>query len=147
MSTGYDVTDLKDFTASEKAMIRAAETGRNVQGLNKYLQARLLSRDGTYYHRCVALYVVPGEAVRILCTCPAGNFRESLSVPCWAAGALAHRLERDGIFVWDEDLRTWTMTDKAHKVLLAEVQDETRDPEDTTPDIEMSPELIKGLFG
>jgi SWIM zinc finger len=42
------------------------------------------------------------------CTCPSGDYRSRLPVPCKHAALAARRLEREGLARWDEDLGGWS---------------------------------------
>ena len=42
------------------------------------------------------------------CSCPSGDYRARLPVPCKHAALAARRLEREGLARWDEDLGGWS---------------------------------------
>jgi hypothetical protein len=43
------------------------------------------------------------------CSCPSGDYRARLPVPCKHAALAARRLEREGLARWDEDLGGWSL--------------------------------------
>jgi hypothetical protein len=63
------------------------------------------SGDGSYRVRVAG---VRGGLLVLRCSCPSGDYRARLPVPCKHAALAARRLEREGLASWDEDLGGWS---------------------------------------
>jgi hypothetical protein len=63
------------------------------------------SGDGSYRVRVAG---VRDGLLVLRCTCPSGDYRARLPVPCKHAALAARRLEREGLAHWDEDLGGWS---------------------------------------
>jgi hypothetical protein len=69
------------------------------------LLVKASSGDGSYRVRVAGIR----DGLLVLrCTCPSGDYRARLPVPCKHAALAARRLEREGLARWDEDLGGWS---------------------------------------
>ena len=76
------------------------------------------SGDGSYRVRVAG---VRDGLLVLRCTCPSGDYRARLAVPCKHAALAARRLEREGLARWDDG--RWRLRDHAQvrgtRLLLA----------------------------
>jgi SWIM zinc finger len=69
------------------------------------LAVKASSGDGSYRVRVAG---VRDGLLVLRCTCPSGDYRARLPVPCKHAALAARRLEREGLARWDEELGGWS---------------------------------------
>jgi SWIM zinc finger len=69
------------------------------------LLVKASSGEGSYRVRVAG---VRDGLLALRCTCPSGDYRARLPVPCKHAALAARRLEREGLARWDEDLGGWS---------------------------------------
>lgn len=127
-TAAYDVTDLRDLTAAERAEVRATEDGRNARSTDhfaQYLVQGQVDRDRSYI--CTVLLPTIGAPVRVACNCKSGAHRAHVDVPCRHAGAVVKRLEREGLAVRSETLRCSVSTEKAVRVVRDRLDAELED--------------------
>jgi SWIM zinc finger len=85
---------------------RGLREGRRTRALGDgSLAVKASSGDGSYRVRVAG---VRDGLLVLRCTCPSGDYRARLPVPCKHAALAARRLERDGLARWDEDLGGWS---------------------------------------
>lgn len=103
-TAGYDIVDLKDLSAAERAQVRAREDGRHARTAGHLGQYAVLPQV-TRGHGYTVTVLGPSLAqpVRCACNCKAGTFRPELDVPCRHAGAVVERLVREGLAQWFGD--------------------------------------------
>jgi hypothetical protein len=76
------------------------------------------SNEGSYR---VWIRGIADGVLRFGCTCPSGEYRTSLPIPCKHTALAGRRLEREGLARWDDG--TWRLRDRAQvrgdRLLLA----------------------------
>jgi hypothetical protein len=84
---------------------RGLREGRRARVLHDgSLLVKASSGDGSYRVRVAG---VRNGLLVLRCSCPSGDYRARLPVPCKHAALAARRLEREGLARWDADLGGW----------------------------------------
>jgi SWIM zinc finger len=85
---------------------RALREGHRARSLDDgSLLVKASSGDGSYRVRVAG---VRAGLLALRCSCPSGDYRARLPVPCKHAALAARRLEREGLVSWDEELGGWS---------------------------------------
>ena len=105
------------------AEIRAVEEGHNARVLpDGSVLVKAESQPGSYR---VVLRGIADGVLRFGCSCPSGEYRTSLPVPCKHAALAARRLEREGLARWEDG--SWRLRERAQvrgaRLLLASTVD------------------------
>jgi hypothetical protein len=119
----YDVAELNELSAAERAQVRAIEDGRNARStshLGQYAVAPQVNRG--YSYLCTVLGPSIGAPVRVTCNCSAGQHRAHLDVPCRHAGRVIERLRAEGLVTWSESLRQAVYTEHAVRTAIVRLQ-------------------------
>ena len=101
------------------AEIRSVEEGHNARVLpDGSILVKAESNPGSYR---VSIRGIDDGVLRFGCSCPSGEYRTALPVPCKHAALAARRLEREGLARWDDG--TWRLRERAQvrgaRLLLA----------------------------
>jgi hypothetical protein len=101
------------------AEIRAVEEGHNARVLpDGSILVKAESNPGSYR---VSIRGIDDGVLWFGCSCPSGEHRTSMPVPCKHAALAARRLEREGLARWDDG--SWRLRERAQvrgaRLLLA----------------------------
>jgi hypothetical protein len=101
------------------AEIRAVEEGHNARVLpDGSILVKAESNPGSYR---VSVRGIDDGVLRFGCSCPSGEYRAWLPIPCKHAALAARRLEREGLARWEDG--TWRLRERAQvrgaRLLLA----------------------------